>query len=169
MLGDSYVFGALMCAVASYYPHAFDGLTVSTFEAAPSLPLNVVGTTEPFAGHRVYDLSRDLELGRFDREALSQMHGSTAQAASLRAEIHRYVDGLPVPERRQASWRRLHDLVAPTIGVDIDDDVMVSLVVPDARDGLRRDDSSWQTGLGGGGASSYPGDRAGSQRDAWRP
>lgn len=123
ILDEQECFGPALRVVAEAYPHVLDGLTLSTYEGAPTVPFHVAGaipasaSLRPQAAHQLGDAPDDL----LERKTLVTIrsHGrEPGRIGRAAADVAAQYEG---GNRRTAFWRTAHGLVAAADEAGLDE------------------------------------------------
>jgi GTPase-associated protein 1, N-terminal domain type 2 len=127
VLDDGAALGPALRTLGRWFPQAFAGISLSTYEVAPAFPFTVVGTPERPSGMRVCEL--DGELDPACRATARQLLGDHPDAELLRAAV----GGLagPAPGRPGGSrWEAAETLVGLASGIVTDPGPLAALTSP---------------------------------------
>jgi len=116
---DSWTLGEYVRVIAKECPIALEGLSISTYEGAPTFPFTVVGDTERRAGSRKAFSPTDDEVR--DPATAAALARLRLSARDSRVLVSAAADGAgvsPGSDRRHMFWDRLRAIVAVACGLE---------------------------------------------------
>lgn len=113
--GDNDAFGRALRVIGHQLPEAFDGLSLSTYEGAPTFPFRVIGTKTPKPRQLDCSLAMPADLGDPSRATLDALIMPGLRNSRFRAAA-RTVDTKGAGERREAVWSRARTIVGLATG-----------------------------------------------------
>jgi hypothetical protein len=130
VLDDQAAFGPALGLLGQRFPQAFDGISLSTWEIAPTFPLTVVGTPVRPSGMEVCDLLGDEGLDPADRATARQLLADEPAADLLRAAVRQLTE-LGLGGERGSRWEAAGTLVAMAGGAGEELGPVAALANPD--------------------------------------